>query len=416
MSCEGMTPHSCPYTVVLFRCAAERIHMGNRVRYALIIVASVSSAGTGTDNGCHQHRFETFSEWSQPTNLGAVVNSNANENWPAISPNGLSLYFASDRSGGFGLQDIWVTHRAKQDGPWEPPRYLGPNINTQFRDNSPTLSRDGHWLAFGSSRIAGRCRDDSNNEFFVSYRENTDDDFGWEPAVNFGCEISGMGENAGLTLLEEDENGTTTLYFSSDRPGGPGKFDIYVTGRRLDGAFGPPVVVPELSSARFDTGLSVRTDGLEMFLCWNSLHNVFGDCDLWVSTRENTAQPWSAPKNLGKTINTAGTYASQPALSCDATSLYFSSNRPGGLGAGDLYVTTRHKVDNAAPVVDNSKAPVARGIQSRDGPERSHRPRTASERERCGLNENHHGEPGLCGLRLLGPGANAKRHHHRSGP
>jgi len=347
--------------------------MASRLRCTLMIVASLSSAGSHADNGCHQHRFDEFSEWSKPVNLGPVVNSDASDNWPAISPNGLSLYFASNRFGGFGLQDLWVTHRTKPDGPWGPPRNLGPNINTQFRDNSPTLSRDGHWLIFGSRRTAGRCRDDSNNEFFVSHRENTDDDFGWDPPVNFGCEISGANENAGLALLEEDDKGTTTLYFSSDRPAGFGEFDVYVTRRRLLGTFDPPVLVRELSSSRFDVGMAVRTDGLEMFVCWNSLGGIFTDCDLSASTRESTSEPWSTPKNLGKTINMAGSDTSQPTLSCDATTLYFSSNRPGGLGAGDLYVTTRHKLHDPAPVIDDSgavggkKGPVspARAIPSR---------------------------------------------------
>jgi len=327
----------------------------------LMMVAFSSSALTHPDHECHQYRFDELSEWSKPVNLGSVVNSEASENWPAISPNGLSLYFASNRSGGFGLQDLWVTHRAKPDGRWGPPRNLGPKINTRFRDNSPTLSRDGHWLIFGSRRTAGRCRDDSSNEFFVSHRENTDDDFGWDPPVNFGCEISGTGENAGLTLLDEDDKGTTTLYFSSDRPAGLGKFDVYVARRRLLGAFDPPVLVRELSSSRFDIGMAIRADGLEMFVCWDSPRGTFTDCDLSVSTRESTLEPWSTPKNLGKTINIAGSDTSQPALSCDATALYFSSNRPGGFGAGDLYVTTRRKVENSAPVIGGAKPAGALG-------------------------------------------------------
>ena len=76
----------------------------------------------------------------------------------------------------------------------------------------------------------------------------------------------------------------------------------------------------------------------------------FGNGDFWVSTRETTSQPWSTPKNLGPTINTAED-DSTPNLSCDGTTLYFNSLRPGGMGASDLYFTTRKRLDDPAPVL-----------------------------------------------------------------
>jgi hypothetical protein len=66
--------------------------------------------------------------------------------------------------------------------------------------------------------------------------------------------------------------------------------------------------------------------------------------DLWVSTRASTRDPWSTPVNLGLTVNTPAAEAG-PALSCDGTTLYFYSTRPGGTGGEDLYVTTRHRID-----------------------------------------------------------------------
>ena len=186
----------------------------------LMALVSASSASAQTDVGCRQQRFGRFSEWSAAINMGAVINSQDLDFWPAISPNGLSLYFGSTRPGGIpavapNIQDIWVTHRASLDAPWGEPRNLGPNINSEFRDNSPTLSRDGHWLIFGSSRLTGKCIANSTNEFYVSYRENAEDDFAWEPAVNFGCELSAPGSNSGLTFFHDDDKGITTLYFTS---------------------------------------------------------------------------------------------------------------------------------------------------------------------------------------------------------
>jgi WD40-like Beta Propeller Repeat len=269
----------------------------------LIALVSASSVSAQTDVGCHQRRFGRFSEWSAAVNMGPVVNSQDLDFWPAISPNGLSLYFGSARPGGIpavapNIQDICVTQRASLDAPWGEPRSLGPNINSEFRDNSPRLSRDGHWLIFGSNRLTGKCSANSTNEFYVSYRENAEDDFAWEPAVNFGCELSAAGSNSGLTFFHDDDKGITTLYFTSTRPGGLGDFDVYVSTRRFHGAFGPPALVPELSGPLTDVGPSVRADGLEMFLMWGG-GPPSAPGDLSVATRESISQPWTTPKNLG---------------------------------------------------------------------------------------------------------------------
>ena len=286
--------------------------------------------------------------------MGPVVNSPNLEFWPMISPNGLSLYFGSNRLGGIpgaDRQDIWVTHRASLAAPWGVPRNLGPNINSEFRDNTPKLSRDGHWLIFGSGRPTGKCVANSLVEFYISYRENTDDDFAWEPAVHFGCELAGANENIGQAFFHDDDKGITTMYFSSARAGeGPLALDIYVSTRRFHGDFGPPALVPELNSPIVDGLGSVRADGLEMFF---KRGLPLGASDLMVTTRETTSQPWSTPKSLGPLVNNSAFDNQQPYLSCDGTSLYFVSDRPNGLGNAsyDIYVTTRKMLEEPAPVL-----------------------------------------------------------------
>lgn len=96
-----------------------------------------------------------YSGWSAPVNLGPVVNSPFSDQGPAVSKNGLSLYFTSTRPGGFGGFDIWVSQRASLDDPWGLPINLGPTINTGFSEAVPALSRDGHLLFFNSNRPGG---------------------------------------------------------------------------------------------------------------------------------------------------------------------------------------------------------------------------------------------------------------------
>jgi hypothetical protein len=119
-------------------------------------------------------------------------------------------------------------------------------------------------------------------------------------------------------------------------------FDIYVSRQRQNGTFGRAKIVRELSTPQRDTRTSIRNDGLEMFIT-SDCPGGSGLIDLWVATRETTRDVWSTPINLGPTINTEYDDGG-PALTCDGTTLYFYSTRPGGSGGRDLYVTTRHRL------------------------------------------------------------------------
>ncbi len=152
-----------------------------------------------------------FSE-SAPTNL-SELNSAFDEGGPAISKNGLSLYFQSTRPGGAGGSDIYVSERESLDDPWGPPRNLGPNVNTSFADVVPNLSRDEHYLFFASDRPGGS----GNLDLWVSRREHTHDNLGWQPAVNFGAITNTASIDAGPGYFENDEAGVPQVFFASDR-------------------------------------------------------------------------------------------------------------------------------------------------------------------------------------------------------
>ena len=132
----------------------------------------------GTDrNPAQRHRWTSILELGTAGNLGCGINSPSGEQGPAISKDGRSLFFGSDRPGGFGGNDIWVSQRAWVQDPWGPPVNLGAVVNTAGADNIPTLSRDGHWLFFNSDRPGTS----GIGDIWVAYREHIDDDFGWQP-------------------------------------------------------------------------------------------------------------------------------------------------------------------------------------------------------------------------------------------
>jgi len=283
-------------------------------------------------------RAQRYSDWSEPINLGPTVNSASNDRGPAISKDGLSLYFASARLGGFGGDDIYVSQRETRDDEWGPPVNLGPVINTNTNEGVPAFSRDGHLLFFTSSRLGGL----GGIDIWVSRREHTHDDFAWQPAENLGAGVNSLSNDAGPSYFDNDEVGVPQLYFNSTRPGGPGVVNIYVSEQAPDGSFGAAVLVLELSSLGETARASIRHDGREIFFHSNRPGTI-NTFDLWVATRETVFDAWSEPINLGTTVN-SGQLHVQPHISSDRETLFFAAISPGGFGNTDLYMSTRTKL------------------------------------------------------------------------
>jgi len=290
-----------------------------------------------------------FSEWSTPV-LVPNVNSAFGDVGPGISRDGRSLYFGSNRPGGFGNTDLWVSQRASVNDPWGPPINLGPTINTAAAELVPAFSTDGHWIFFNSDRPGGF----GGLDVWASYRKNIHDDFGWTTPINLGSNINAAGLDAGASYFladdqddddqgsdeaEAEKGGLPLLFFGSDRPGGLGGVDLYVSAKQSNGVFGPPTLLSELSSPFNDQRPSIRRDGLEIFF-YSSRPGGVGANDLWVSTRETPNQVWGTPGNLGPVVNSTGNDF-HPSISADGQTLYFASDRPGGPGLMDLYMTTR---------------------------------------------------------------------------
>jgi len=257
------------------------------------------------------------------------VNTTAAEGCPIESPDGLSLYIASNRAGGTAnpdANDIWVFHRESIDGPWGPAENLGAPVNSIFADYCPTPLR-GKFLLFVSTRPDG-C---GGGDIYLA-RDNPA--HGWS-VEHLGCAADGSGPNFpggefGPSLVETDEG--TYLFFSSDgyTPGGPQ--DIYMSLRAADGSFGAPTLVAELNSSASDFMPNVRKDGLEIVFNSNRAGG-FGGQDVYTSTRASTADPWSTPVNLGAAVNTAGN-ETRSSLSWDGERLHFGRD-------GNIFVSTR---------------------------------------------------------------------------
>jgi sugar lactone lactonase YvrE len=120
-----------------------------------LVFDSARPGGSGLTDLWITDRTDHDSPWQEPKNLGSIINSEYHDVTPALSPDGLTLLFASDRPGGVGGLDIWVASRDTVDGEWAEPVPLDENINSPFNEAIPSLSADGSTLYFGANTQDG---------------------------------------------------------------------------------------------------------------------------------------------------------------------------------------------------------------------------------------------------------------------
>jgi outer membrane protein OmpA-like peptidoglycan-associated protein/tetratricopeptide (TPR) repeat protein len=153
--------------------------------------------------------------WVSPKNLGAPVNSRYKETQPSLSPDGRTLYFASNRPGGKGGLDLWQSS-LQEDGTWSKPVNMGDSINTSGEEQSPFIHSDNESLYFSSTGWPGMGRFD----LFLSRKKDNGE---WSRPKNLGYPINTNFNEEGLIVNSKGN----TAYYSSTREGGFGGRDIY---------------------------------------------------------------------------------------------------------------------------------------------------------------------------------------------
>ncbi len=153
--------------------------------------------------------------WSEPENLGPVVNSPSWDSQPSFSSDGKTLYFASKRGGGKGSSDIWKTE-LRPDQSWTEPVNLGDSINTAFEEMTPFIHGDGQTLYFSSKGHPGM----GGYDLFYSRMKP---DSSWGTPVNLGYPINTNSDEIVLVVNSKGDK----AYISSDKFGGKGRQDIY---------------------------------------------------------------------------------------------------------------------------------------------------------------------------------------------
>jgi hypothetical protein len=245
-----------------------------------------------------------FTGWAAAQKIDDVagnsteLNTTSLDGCPIQSPDGLSLYIASNRPGGLGGLDIWVAQRASTSEPFGVPVNLGEPVNSAADDFCPTPVRGKGLFFVSREALPGAC---GQGDIYFTRKNPA---HGWAEPERLAC--APVGPNSDLDEQgpsKVEAGGRELLYFSRSSASVPG--DIYVSEKQGEDGFGPAVAVTELNNATAtDIQPNVRKDGREVVFSSNRT-GTFGGQDIWVATRDGVDDPWSGPINLGEAVNKA---------------------------------------------------------------------------------------------------------------
>jgi outer membrane protein OmpA-like peptidoglycan-associated protein len=183
---------------------------------------SVSHDGTklfiykDDDNGSIYVSDYKNGQWTKPRKLGPNINTPYRETHCSMSVDGRTLFFTSDRPGGYGGLDIWVSHRQK-DGTWGPAKNIGSVINTDKDEEAPFIFYDDRTLYFSSKG--------HNTMGGYDIFRSTLTDFGtWTVPENLGYPINSIEDDVFYFPTADNKR----AYFASRRRKGYGRSDIYM--------------------------------------------------------------------------------------------------------------------------------------------------------------------------------------------
>ena len=214
---------------------------------------------------------ETINDpWGIPVNLGPTVNSFTWDLEPSITANG-ELYFTSRRPGGYGNIDGWVTTRASVSEPWGTPVPLGPPLNGPYIDNVE-ISFDGLTAIISSSRQGGS----GGNDLWISTRPTLTD--AWSEPVNLGPEVNTAAWEIDMALSADNR----FLFFTLSRSGGSEGDDLWlITRATTNDAWSTPLNLgPEVNSSYDDYGPGISFDGSALYFS-SDRPGGSGGFDLW---------------------------------------------------------------------------------------------------------------------------------------
>lgn len=302
----------------------------HRVGCLLFYFAIIAFSFPGSDVQCQIPR----GSFTNVTKLGPNVSAEgtgeaAVDTLQALSADGLTLYFTSFREGGFGGADLYQTTRTSITEPFGPALNLGPEINTEQFDNFPSISADDLTLYFASTRDEGEGRFD----LYQATRPTKNDAFG--NVMNLGPGVNTSSVERGPNISRD---GLTLYFTSRRDGSEGGDDIYMVTRDSLDEPFDNAMNLGSgINTTAGEFVPSVSSDGLVLFFS-DFFQSPFrdggqGDSDIWVAVRQTVDAPFGNVVNLndfslGSAVNTEFR-ENAPFISNDwpaaGSEIYFSS-------------------------------------------------------------------------------------------
>ena len=261
---------------------------------------------------------------SLPTDLlvineGDSVNSPFSEYFPSLTIDQQQIIVTRKVRGGTD-EDFYAA--TKKEGKWNGIIPLQGEINTPMKEGAQQISQDGKWLVY-----TGQYKDGYGNfDIYISVLTNE----GWSSRMNAGPKVnSEFWESA--PCLSPDK---TELYFSSDRPGGYGGIDLYVSRLLANGRWSEAINLgPVINTAGDETGPFMHADNQTLYFTSNG-HPGYGGEDIYMAKRKSDG--FARPYNLGFPINTIHN-ESTLTVTADGRWAYYASDREDSRGGMDIY-------------------------------------------------------------------------------
>jgi len=221
------------------------------------------------------------------------------------------------------------------------PVNLGDSINSEFDEYWPSLTADEQTLLItrllpkrrmNDGRVPEKNMNNYQEDFFIAVKKNNF----WQNAVNAGSALN-TADNEGAQSINVD--GKLMYYTACSRSDGKGRCDIYVSHNTNKGWLKGINIGSPVNSKYWEAQPSISPDGRTLYFVSNR-EGGLGQKDIWYSTLRADGM-WSKPINLGENINTSGVEQS-PFIHPDNKTLYFSSDSRVGMGGFDLYKITKN--------------------------------------------------------------------------
>jgi hypothetical protein len=281
-------------------------------------------------------------------NLGNSINTEYAEHSPGVTADETTMVFTSRRNGtgskvdkdGQFFEDIYISKQV--NGAWSEPKGISI-LNTKDHDASISISADGQEIYVYK---AGYYNNNESNggDIYVSKLNGEN----WTRPQKLHSDINSPSKESHISISADGR----TIYFSSDRPGGYGKMDIYSVKKLPNGKWGPAQNLgPNINTIYDDEAPFIHHDGTNLYFSSKG-HKTMGGFDVFKSSFENGS--WKKPVNIGFPINSTKEdiyYTPTP----DGKRAYMASYRKGSYGRADIFRIQTPDADNTGLFVLKGK-------------------------------------------------------------